>query len=153
MPQIGTKKRFAEMDTYPQVFAFYFHRPRNSFEAEWHPTILVNKPYEKLVMREIRCEWDTGSKILLENKEYNIKWEHYEEQDGFYIVMYPMRRNDLLEINFEKVFVDKEIGEIFDARFILSFSFNDGELEGTEVFECKITVLKGEYQSPPPLWG
>ncbi|MDR2728043.1 MAG: hypothetical protein LBB56_02840 [Chitinispirillales bacterium] len=118
----------------------------NSFKKIFLPTILVNKPYEVLHIKEMSYEWEGNAGIFFEEHSFRLSVDEYVTQDGWY--WYQYRESDnFFEIDFEKLFNGKEIGDEFKFRLKLVYYF-DNESENTQFLEYDVKVHKGEYTSP-----
>jgi hypothetical protein len=147
LPPFAKEQRFEAGDKYPQEITFFLRRYGNDFKTVFAPSFFVKKPYEKLVLYEMRCEWDTGDIVLASNKEYFLEKEYYRERDGYYWRGVRFGPGGFLQADFTKIFKNKKPGDEFDVKFTLRYSFED-EPERTEVLEFHVKAYKGEWKWP-----
>jgi len=146
-PPASSTERLKAGDRYPQTFTSFISRAGNSFEYYFVPTIFVNKPYKVCHIKEMKYEWENNAGILLKDKDFELPINHYRHnaQNGWYWLGGLGR--GLPEINFEKIFQEKNPDDEFSFRLILVYTFDDGP-ENTQVLEYDVTVEKGEYFFP-----
>jgi hypothetical protein len=98
--------------------------------------------------KEMKYEWENNAGILLKDKDFELPIENtYNAQNDWYLLEGLGGRRGLPEINFEKIFQEKNPDDEFSFRLILVYTFDDGP-ENTQVLEYNVTVVKGEYQYP-----
>ena len=134
--------------TCPQTFTFMLNQSGSNVpEMEFLGKFFVNKQYNVLHIKELRYEWEGNRGILAKGQKIELWQELYvAEGDGYYYYWIPnFVECDFFKCNFAKLFVGKEIGDVFRLRLELVYSFDD-EPEKMQILEYNVKVFKGGYK-------
>jgi len=129
--------------TYSQTFAGSIGQASiNGSKMDYMSSIFVRKPYEVLYIKEISCEWEGNTCILLRARKFRLT-DEYRTRDGWYL--HPSVY--FFKFNPKPLFKGKKIGDEFKFRLKFIYSFDD-EPENIQFLEYNVEVYKDKYVSP-----
>ncbi|MCL2791566.1 MAG: hypothetical protein FWD87_00600 [Spirochaetaceae bacterium] len=147
-PPCSANARLNAGNEFPQTFTFNIRRSGpNTFEYFFLPTIFVRNPYEVLHIREMRYEWEGNTGTFIKDKSFQLSVDRYVTNGEWYWLGVGMGGFAPRDINFEKFFKGKEVGDKFLFRIIITYSFDDGS-ENTQILEYNVTAVRGEFSFP-----
>lgn len=166
-PSFSSSSRFDNVERYKQEIAFSFSQPGNSFNKKFKVSLFVQKPYQKIEIKEIRYESPFGNGSFLENATFALPQkvvpegtkplpspDHYFEQDGYYWSMFLLpvdKFKPLPEVNFQKVFKKQKTGDRFNIVIYVEYKF-DNEDYRTAKLDYQVSVVKNKLVTPMMGW-
>jgi len=145
-PPGGSSDRLNAGAAYPQPIIVYIRKKGpNHFEMFFATTIFVNKPYDTLHIKEMSYEWEGNTGVFVKEQNFKIFTNRYVTNDNWY---WYNKLGGLPDVNFEKLFRNKKIGDEFKFSLKFVYSF-DEEPENLQCLDYNVEVYKGEYFPSP----
>lgn len=141
----------------------WFRQPGNCFKTRFDLTFLTTKNYSQIYIKEIKYIYENTEYIVLKNAKFYFSPKIREinsPEDGWITngkyywyngwSAKPENWKDKSklwpETNFEKIFKNKKVGDVFPFKVIIEYNFDD-EAEKSITQDFIVTTLKGEYVS------